>query len=68
MWDYKQKNGWCSEISKIFHKFNLSQKFKDKQFCDLRLISTKVNEAMGDQWKAEVEQKPKLRTYKLFKN
>ena len=68
MWDYKQKNGWCSEISKIFHKLNLGQKFKDKQFCDLRVISKKVNEAMGDHWKGEVEQKPKLRTYKLFKN
>ena len=43
MWDYKQKNGWCSEISKIFHKFNLGQKFSDKQFCDLRVITKKVN-------------------------
>ena len=68
MWDYKQKNGWCSEISKIFHKFNLGQKFSDKQFCDLRVITKKVNETMGDQWKTEVDQKPKLRTYKLFKN
>ena len=68
MWDFKQKKGWCSEISKILHQVGLGQNFKDKQFCDLRLIDTKIKEIMGDQWKNEVDQKPKLRTYKLYKN
>ena len=35
--------------------------------CDLRIIRSKIHEQMAKEWKLEVNSKPKLRTYKLFK-
>ena len=68
LWDYTQTNGWCKEVSKIFSEMDLINKFSDKQFCDLRMVKSKITDIMAGQWKSELEQKPKLRTYRLFKN
>ena len=67
-WDYAQRNGWGKEVSKIFNEMGLRDTFSNKQFCDLRTVKSKITDLMARQWKAELEQKPKLRTYKLFKN
>ena len=68
LWDYSQSNGWCKEISKIFNEMDMGDKFSEKQFCDLRAVKSKTIDLMARQWKFELQQKPKLRTYRLFKN
>ena len=68
LWDYAQNSGWSKEVSKIFKEMGLENQFLEKQFCDLRIVKNKITDIMAIQWKAELLVKPKLRTYRLFKN
>ena len=67
-WDFTKKKGWCAEVSKIFDEMGIKNKFSEKQFCDLRFVKSKIIDIMNKQWKSEILEKPKLRTYRLFKN
>ena len=67
-WDYSKSKGWCSEVSKIFEQMGMKNKFSDKQFCDLRKVKSETIGLMASQWKTDLAEKPKLRTYRLFKN
>ena len=67
-WDFTKKKGWCSEVAKIFDVMGIKNKCLEKQFCDLRFVKSKIIDIMGTQWKSELLEKPKLRTYRLFKN
>ena len=67
LWDYTQPHGWSSEIKKVYTEMGLGQNFEEKQFIDLRIVDNKIVEIMGNDWKEQVNNKPKLRTYKLFK-
>ena len=66
-WDYDKPSGWCSEVKTIFNSLGLSNYHSDQIVCDLRIIKNKVREKMANEWRAEVDSKPKLRTYRLFK-
>ena len=67
-WDYNMSNGWCSELKKVFDKLELPDYFLDQRVCDLMLVKSKIRGMMEMKWKLEVNSKPKLRTYRLFKN
>ena len=67
-WDYSKSKGWCSEVSKIFEQMGMKNKFSDKQSCDLRKVKSETIGLMASQWKTDLAEKPKLRTYRLFKN
>ena len=67
LWDKTKQNGWCSEISKIFHTLQLSEYYNSSTSCNLQYCKEKVTNKMSEIWLLEVDSKPKLRTYKSFK-
>ena len=68
-WDYQKKtNNWSSQIRKLLEQSDQSQKFLLKEKCG----TDSSLECMLDQykvkWLSNIGNKPKLRTYKLFKH
>ena len=68
-WDYQKKtNNWSSQIRKLLEQSDQSHKFLLKEKCG----TDSSLECMLDQYKAKwlsnIGNKPKLRTYKLFKH
>ena len=68
-WDYHlQRNNWSCDTKNIFAKCNLASKFERKEKCSVSdMISLLFFDDYKDNWAMKVQQKPKLRTYKLFK-
>lgn len=67
-WDREMANGWCSEIKKVFRQLDLLDNYNENRTCDLKNVKTKLTTIMKQNWSQDVNGKPKLRTYKLFKN
>ncbi len=70
MFEYDHRlcsNNWCSEIKDIFVKLGMVQIFNQKLTCDLTTITNKLYTLMKREWLEEIQSKPKLRTYMLFK-
>lgn len=65
---------WIKKIYEILCKCNLEHEFTNTHFShsDIHRITSSVKSCLETQyktlWKNEVQDKPKLRTYKLFKN
>ena len=67
-WDYNLcRNNWSSEMKKLFDTLNVDV-FNDKSLLDPNGIEDKLYSLMEKKWKEEIIKKPKLRTYRLFKN
>ena len=67
-WDHSlSKQNWSDNILQILQNSNLEHIFYNKTQCDLEIISEKLWVNMENQWKNKIETKPKLRTYKTFK-
>jgi len=64
----KSKDNWCSRIKELFNEQNISETYENKAPCltpDVNLFyKTKSNR----ETLAEINSKPKLRTYRLFKD
>ena len=41
--------------------------YSDRIVCDLKTVKSKIVGLMENEWKIEVNSKPKLRTFRLFK-
>ena len=65
--DFTSEYGWCSETKKIFNTIEMKSSFDNKVKCDLNLAEEKLLLNAQDDWKANVQQKPKLRTYVKYK-
>ena len=61
-------NTWCADIKEIFAWLDLVDVFSDKTMCDLNDVIVKISTKSQNQWRNNVQQKPKLRTYMLFKD
>ena len=68
IWDLQTNQGWGKEIKSVFHKLGLINYFNNRIPCNTELVKEKIRSVMEEQWKEEIENKPKLRTYKLFKS
>ena len=70
-YDYERcergKNNWCSNVKEIFHKIDLSDKYTNKDTCDLRLVKKSLLDIQEKWWKDNLPTKPKLRFYSIFK-
>ena len=66
-YDLDKNQGWGKEIQLVFRKLNLTNFYENRLPCDITLVKERVKDLMEEQWKQEVESKPKLRTYRLFK-
>ena len=68
-WDYSlQKDNWSSETKNIFTQSNLAFKFERKDICCISDVSGHLFDNYKNSWTEKINQKPKLRTYRLFKS
>ena len=69
MFDYQFfSNNWSSEIQSICSKFGTNENFINRtlfDFTEIKCIAKRLNE---QEWREAIANKPKLRTYRLFKN
>lgn len=69
LWDMSlEVNNWASEIESIYNDLNMSYIFENQIVCDLQNADKRLFELCNTEWKVEVNDKPKLRTYVTFKN
>ena len=59
---------WCGDIEKILELINQSDYFHNKTIIDLDMVHTLFCNQMLQDFSNDVVLKPKLRSYKLFKN
>ena len=52
----------------VYQKLGLIKYFDRRTPCEIPLIKNRLISIMQEQWREEIDNKPKLRTYKLFKN
>ena len=68
LWDYNQcKNNWCQEMEQLCNDIE-DNFFIQKITCNIDNYQQKCMEKWADTWRENLSTKPKLRTYKLFKN
>lgn len=66
--DVRGRNNWSSEIKSIFTCLNMTDHTSTVTPCDVELATRRVECFMNDSWLLEIQNKPKLRTYVLFKS
>ncbi len=60
-------SSWCTDFHRICMELELTDKFENLEVIDLDLFRTRLDSLAAERWKQSVLSKPKLRTYKLFK-
>lgn len=66
--DYnKCHKNWSHNVKMILSKLDIEHCYINKEICDLENVKTKLFDIMEKDIKEEIEVKPKLRTFKLFK-
>jgi hypothetical protein len=69
LWDKDHGNlSWNSEIRQIFHSLNYPNIFENNETIDIKLAENKLKENTLNKWLVDIKNKPKLRTYLLFKD
>ncbi len=64
---YSNSVNWCTNFYSICSLLDFEEKYENLEPIDLNEFSEKVEIYAENQWKLNVQSKPKLRTYKLFK-
>ena len=60
---------WCSKLESILNNFGYNEEiFDDNLIIDIPTAKLKAAEINKERFDIEIESKPKLRTYKLFKS
>ena len=59
---------WSSEIEYILQKLDLLHTYNNMEVCDISIVKEKLYKLMQKEWVHEVKNKPKLRTYVMFKD
>lgn len=68
LWEYDIGiNNWCSEVEQVMDDINCSELYVDKLKCDIDYCETKLMHEYVHNWNVTRKEKPKLRTYNLFK-
>ena len=69
VYDYEQCiNNWSADMKVVFYNVNMQNCFDDRLQCNIKCFRDLVNLDIAKNWKSDVERKPKLRLYKLFKH
>ena len=67
-WDLSMTgNTWSSNVKDIMYNINLRSNFDNRECVNLTSCWALLHEKYCNTWKHEIEHKPKLRTYKCFK-
>jgi hypothetical protein len=68
LWDkYLCKNNWCEELKNIIGNLNMLDSYENNCVINLKVAENILRRKFIESWKAEINSKPKLRTYILFK-
>ena len=69
LWDYEKcKLNWSSEIKEIFSKINMQNHYNSKIPVDIKIAEKHFMVQTENDWKIDLESKPKLRLYRTFKH
>ena len=60
-------NRWCNKIKSILQLANLDHLYTNKQICNLVTLENNLKSVIQSNWERQLDNKPKLRTFKLFK-
>jgi len=61
-------DNWCTDVHTIFDILDVSHVWNERGILDIRMIERKCESLMNDEWREQVQSKPKLRTYALYKH
>ena len=61
-------NNWCSDVRNIATELDILDSYDNKQIFDISMARLKCITQMSEDWVLDLNNKPKLRTYKLFKD
>ena len=67
--DYNSKKPktWCSSIEQVFKYLNMHDTFENVILCPLPKVENNIKDIFHKEWKAQIDKKPKLRFYPIFK-
>lgn len=66
--DYAQRNNnWSCQVKQIMDKVGLTQNYLEKSCVNLQIAKEKISDYYSRKWSEEINNTPKLRTYRLFK-
>lgn len=74
IWDHAHAHGWCSDIKTLFRQLNISDLYDNRSMGLyslhglLQYAETTLRDIEVAQWKIDLHNQPKLRTYRLFKS
>lgn len=69
LWCYDNpENNWCAEIKHISVLMDMQNVYNTKGIFNNIIVELKVKELMFNEWQEDVHNKPKLRTYCIFKD
>ena len=67
-YDYAMCNkNWCADVKNILSTLEMGDVFEQKRVCHVKEVKTKLMCLNEEEWKEDISNKPKLRTYRLFK-
>jgi hypothetical protein len=61
------QSNWCADVKGIFYLLGTPEIYENKDKCNLDLCIDKMYELFERDYRQNVEKKPKLRTFKTFK-
>jgi hypothetical protein len=68
-WMREQVGGsWVQDMKLLFEEINMIEHFENLEEINLNNVTKKLQEVADNIWLDNVQNKPKLRTYKLFKH
>jgi hypothetical protein len=68
LWDYSNNyRNWCAEIGQLLNSIGLDSAFDNLDPCVLSMCENKLQTLMEHMWTDELDTKPKLKYYKMFK-
>ena len=69
LWDKAQYgNNWSYDMKNLFETLDSEEIFLNSELCDIAEVKLKIKNLNNELWENEILSKPKLRTYRLFKN
>ena len=66
-YEIHKRGKWSEFLEKSLREINMGEFFQSKECIDLKLAETRLLNKYAQQWKEQVGKKPKLRTYRKFK-
>ena len=62
-----KNNNWCAKVKYILKLIDCEELFNNQTLCDLTECELLLTNIIEKEWKTQINNKPKLRTYKLYK-